>query len=125
MNGQSRQDKPQEKAAGIAQEDRGRGKIKSQESEQRTSQCDGQNANKVVTLDQRNYKDGKGNEEGDTRGQAIQSVNKVERIGHRNDPEHSEEQAQEETVDAVAKDGQANDAQARPPDHPSCEWLKY
>src|SRR5438270_11310777 len=125
MNGQSRQDKHQEKAAGIAQENRGRGKIKSQESEQRTSQCDGQNANKVVTLDQRNHKDGKGNEEGDTCGQAIQSVNKVERVGHRNDPEHSEEQAQEETMDAVAKDGQVDDAKARQPDHPSSECLTY
>src|SRR5947209_12846000 len=125
VNGQGCQDKSQEKAAGIAQENRGRRKIKSQESEQRTGQCDGQNANKVVTLDQRNHKDRKGNEEGDTRGQAVQSVNKVERIGHRNDPEHSEDQAQEETVDAVAKDGQVNDAQARPPNHPCCECLNY
>src|SRR5207248_10245177 len=71
VNGQGCQDKAQEKAAGIAQENRGRRKIKSQESQQRTRQRNDQNANKVATLDQRNYKDGKGNEKGDTRGQAI------------------------------------------------------
>src|SRR5437762_13559953 len=105
MNGQCRQDKSQEKAAGIAQENRGRRKIKSQESQQSTSQRDGQNATKVVTLDQRNHKDGKGNEEGDTRSQAIQSVNKVKGVGHCYDPEHSDGQAQEETVDTIAKNG--------------------
>ena len=105
MNGQCRQDKPQEKAAGIAQENRGRRKIKSQESQQRTGQRDGQNATKVVTLDQRNHKDGKGNEEGDTRSQAIQSVNKVKRVGHCHDPEHSDGEAQDETVDTIAKNG--------------------
>ena len=52
MNGQGRQDKTQEKAASITEENRGRREVKSQKSQQGTGQRDGQNANKMAALDQ-------------------------------------------------------------------------
>ena len=85
--------KPDEQAAGIAEEDRGRVEIEIEEPQHRARQCQRHQPGAIAAIRDRHHEHRGEREHRRTGRQSIETVDQIERVGDAHEPQHGEQQA--------------------------------
>jgi hypothetical protein len=103
VEGKGAEEKSDEEASGIAQED-GRGiEVVAQESEDGARESDGHDFDQRGTMQERNCEDDHRGEQSRSGGQTVETINQAEGVGNRQDPYHRGGETDVPGEDAVAK----------------------
>ena len=115
---QGAEHKSDEEAAGVAQENRGRIEVVTQEAEDRAGQGDGHDRDQRRPIQQRDDEGHQSREQGGSGGQAVEAVDQVERVGDGENPENGDGQSNDTRATVIAEnDGDIDDPQAAHEQH--------
>src|SRR5208283_2389887 len=95
FEGEGAQQKSDEEAAGVSQEDGRRIEVEAEESEDGAGERDGHHGDEGVSVEQRDNEGHQRREQGRACGKAIQAIDQVKSVGDGEDPQNGEGQAHE------------------------------